>query len=114
VKYDLFWTSFTKIESRQSVARGIRQAIWNTSTFGKMKNIFYSMPFVRGVNVDDVRKELTEYTKQHFDNEAIARKLNIPIATVIRKYSTYKKIYDSIIKTEKEMKEDDFFRNESI
>ena len=115
VKYDLFWTSFTKIESRQSVAKDIQRAIWNTSTFGKVKNMIYNtLPFSGSVNIDEVQKELTAYTKQHIDGAVIAKKLNIPITTVIRKYGEYKKIYDSIIKKEKEMDNDDFFKKKSV
>lgn len=115
IKYDLFWSSFSKIESSNSVAQGIRKGISSSSTMGTAMYYLERLnPFARRANAEDIRKEFDNYVGAHGDEQDISKKLKIPLTSVVRKYNDYKSEYDSVVRKEREMEGDDFWKNKSV
>jgi hypothetical protein len=109
-KYDIFWSNFTKVESRDLVARNIRKGIRDTSTFGKVRLMFESLVSAT-VNLDAIRTKTGSYSTGHGDESAIAQKLSIPLTSVIRNYKATKEAYDLILKKDKDLEENVFFKS---
>jgi hypothetical protein len=114
LKYDLLWSSFTKIESRKSITNRIHKGIRQATTFGKMRLIFEKyVPSLSNVSVDQIRNEVSKNKNVRGDEKTIAEKLSVPITTVIRNYDAFKKTYEELRKKEKATESSFFLKTDS-
>lgn len=136
LKYDIFWTSFTNLDSPAEIADAMRKEMIEPSTLGWLMGFVHKTGiFNSGKNIlkredrkwikEKVLKTLSKedieflngkmkaFVKSRADAKLIAAKFNIPVTTVLRRYSELKKTYDEMEKSEANLMEVDFFKKKS-